>query len=86
MSTITTKEKDDQINEMEIRIEELESRLQIDTLNPNRRHHITKLAGRIEQLEAKQINYDRILVLAARWCNVKHDDWQEILLIATGEN
>jgi hypothetical protein len=35
------------------RVLELEARLQIDTLNPNRRHHITKLAGRIEQLEAK---------------------------------
>jgi hypothetical protein len=58
MSTITTKEKDDQINQMEIRIEEL---------------------------EARQINYDRILVLAARWCDVKHDDWKEILSIATGE-
>jgi predicted RNase H-like nuclease (RuvC/YqgF family) len=34
-------------------IEQLEARLVIDTLNPNRRHHITKLAGRIEQLEAE---------------------------------
>jgi hypothetical protein len=42
-------------------------------------------SSRIAELEASQINYDRLLVLAARWCDVKHDDWQEILLIATSE-
>jgi hypothetical protein len=41
--------------------------------------------NRIAELEARQIDYDRILVLAARWCDVKHDNWQEILSIATCE-
>jgi hypothetical protein len=44
-----------------------------------------KLEARVAELEARHINYDRLLVLAARWCSVKHDDWQEILLIATDE-
>ena len=46
---------------------------------------IAGLNKRIAELEARQIDYDRILVLAARWCDVKHDNWQEILSIATCE-
>jgi hypothetical protein len=44
-----------------------------------------KLEDRVAELEARQINYDRLLVMATKWCDVKHNDWQEILLIATGE-
>tara|TARA_R110000850_G_scaffold267721_1_gene398804 strand:+ start:295 stop:543 length:249 start_codon:yes stop_codon:yes gene_type:complete len=46
---------------------------------------VVRLLDRIAELEARQIDYDRILVLAARWCDVKHDNWQEILSIATCE-
>jgi hypothetical protein len=35
------------------RIRHLDSRLQIDTLNPNRRNHIVILSGRIDELEAR---------------------------------
>jgi hypothetical protein len=40
---------------------------------------------KIAELEARQINYDRLLVMATKWCDIQHHDWQEILLIATGE-
>jgi hypothetical protein len=58
------------------RIRHLDSRLQIDTLNPNRREHIVILAGRIDDLEAQNLEMQsRIDEL----CPPPSDEFQAVL-------
>ena len=44
------------------RIDGLGAKLQIDTLNPNRRAHINNLAGRIKELEAELVKTTKYVV------------------------
>jgi hypothetical protein len=58
------------------RIRHLDSRLEIDTLNPNRREHIVILAVRIDELEAQNLEMQsRIDEL----CPPPSDEFQAVL-------
>jgi uncharacterized coiled-coil DUF342 family protein len=73
MEAISRNEIDCWVRKTASYIEQLETRLQIDTLNPNRREHIVQQAAKIAELEKERDSSNLVIAKFAK-CIIDYDD------------